>query len=620
METIKLTTAQALVKYLTNQYTMIDGEKVPLFAGVFGIFGHGNVTCLAEALERVQDKLPTWRGQNEQSMALAAVAYAKAKQRRQIMISTSSIGPGATNMVTACGVAMANRLPVFVISGDTFASRLPDPVLQQAEHFGNPTITVNDSFKATTRYWDRIVRPEQIMQSLPQAVSTLLDPADCGPVFLGLCQDTQAEAFDFPAVFFEEKVWNIARPRPDMDDLNQAVELLKSAKNPVIIAGGGVRYSGAEDALEAFAEKHNLPVTETVAGKASLLHGNSHFIGPIGVTGSKSANKCAEQADVILTIGTRLQDFTTGSWSIFHDDAKIININAARFDSVKHRSHAVVGDALVTLQEYSQQLGDWKSDDTWLSQCRQYRREWDEYIVEQKDLSPKNNSDVMTYAQVVGLINKLSGDNDYLVAAAGGLPGELNNCWDSKSKNSFDCEYGFSCMGYEISGGWGAAMARTNDTDDTIVMVGDGSYMMLPMDIYSSVLSGHKMIVIVCDNAGYAVINRLQQGQGGAGFNNLYEDCRIPNNNWKPVDFVQNAKSMGADAEYVSNADELADAFKRAKASDNTYVISINVQQYAWTDSDAWWEVGVPEVSPREQVRDARKALEKAKEKQRKGV
>ena len=620
METIKLTMAQALVQYLTQQYTVIEGEKVPLFAGVFGIFGHGNVTCFAEALERVQDNLPTWRGQNEQSMALAGIAYAKAKKRKQIMIATSSVGPGATNMVTACGVAMANRLPLLVISGDTFASRLPDPVLQQVEHFNNPTTTVNDSFKPVTRYWDRITRPEQILQSLPQAVATLLDPADCGPVFLGLCQDTQAEAYDYPAVFFEEKIWHTPRPRPDMDDLEKAVALLKSAKNPMIIAGGGVRYSDAENALEAFAKKHNLPVTETVAGKASLLYDNPNFIGPIGVTGSTSANQCAAQADVILAIGTRLQDFTTGSWSVFQDDAQFINMNTARFDSIKHRSHPVVGDALVSLHEYTSLLGDWQSHDKWLSECQSYRKNWNDYITNQKDLSPKNNSDVLTYAQVVGLVNGLAGDNDYLVAAAGGLPGELNNCWDSKSKNSFDCEYGFSCMGYEIAGGWGAAMARTNQTDDTIAMVGDGSYMMLPMDIYSSVLSGHKMIVVVCDNAGYAVINRLQEGQGGAGFNNLYKDCRIPNNNWQPVDFVQNAKSMGADAEQVHTANELTEAFKRAKASDNTYVISIAVQQHAWTDSDAWWEVGVPEVSPRKQVNDARDELEKAKQNQRKGV
>ncbi len=619
MTTIKLTAAQALVKYLINQYTVIDGVQVPLFAGIFGIFGHGNVTCFAEALERVQDVLPTWRGQNEQGMALAGVAYAKAKNRRQIMIATSSVGPGATNMVTACGVAMANRLPLLVISGDTFASRLPDPVLQQVEHFNNPTITVNDSFKSVTRYWDRLTHPEQVLHTLPQMMATLLDPADCGPVFLGMCQDVQAMAYDYPQVFFEPKIWYISRNRPDTQSVSQAVQVLKSANKPLIIAGGGVRYSGAHATLAHFAEKYRIPVAETVAGKASVLVDNPHFVGPIGTTGSSSANACAGDADVIVSIGCRLQDFTTASWSVFSQNAQIIGINTALFDAVKHRSIAVVGDALVSLQDITAELGDWQAPVSWLQTAQNHRAKWNTYIKSQKDLSPKNKQDTLTYAQVVGVIKQHSGDNDYLVAAAGGLPGEVNTCWDSTALDSFDCEYGFSCMGYEISGGWGAAMARTNNVDDTIVMVGDGSYMMMNQDIYSSVLSGHKMIVVVCDNAGYAVINRLQTGQGGKGFNNLYQDCRT-SGKWQPVDFVQNAKSMGADAEHVITAEQLAAAFKRAKQADKTYVISVCVQQHAWTESGAWWEVGVPEVSPLVSINEARKNLDEAKKRQRKGV
>ncbi len=619
MTTIQLTAAQALVKYLTHQYTVIDGQQVPLFAGVFGIFGHGNVTCFAEALQRVQDVLPTWRGQNEQGMALAAIAYAKAKNRRQMMIATSSVGPGATNMVTACGVAMANRLPLLVLSGDTFASRLPDPVLQQVEHFHNPTTTVNDSFKAVTRYWDRLTHPEQLMHTLPQMMAVLTDAADCGPVFLGMCQDVQAMAYDYPEVFFTQNIWHPVKNRPDTDSVQRAAQVLKTADKPLIIAGGGVRYSGAHRALADFADKHCIPVAETVAGKASLVVDNPHFVGPIGTTGSASANACAAAADVVVSIGCRLQDFTTASWTVFNQYAQIIGINAARFDAVKHRSIPVVGDALVSLQHMTDALGDWQAPTAWLQTAQAHRAEWHRYIASQKDLPPKNSDHTLTYAQVVGVINTLAGDNDYLVAAAGGLPGEVNTCWDSRSTDSFDCEYGFSCMGYEISGGWGAAMARSNDTDDTIVMVGDGSYMMLNMDIYSSVLSGHKMIVIVCDNGGYAVINRLQVGQGGKGFNNLYQDCRIAGD-WQPVDFVQNAKSMGADGEFVTTAEQLGEAFKRAKQADKTYVISIPVQQHAWTESGAWWEVGVPEVSPLASVNAARKQLELGKQNQRKGV
>ena len=331
--TIRLTMAQAVVRWLTAQFTEIDGQRIPLFAGVFGIFGHGNVTCLSEALEAVQDQLPTWRGQNEQSMALAAIGFAKAKRRRQIMVATSSIGPGALNMVTAAGTAHANRLPVLLIAGDTFTNRLPDPVLQQVEHFNNPTLTVNDAFKAVTRYWDRITHPAQIIASLPQAVGAMLDPADCGPAFLALPQDTQELAFDYPVEFFEERVWTIPRPRPDRKSLADAAKLLKTAKKPLIIAGGGVRYSGAEEAVAKFAAERGIPVVETIAGKGGLTHYHPVHAGPIGIIGSTSANALAEEADVIVAIGTRLQDFTTGSWTAFSRDARFISINAARFEA-----------------------------------------------------------------------------------------------------------------------------------------------------------------------------------------------------------------------------------------------------------------------------------------------
>ena len=358
--TIRLTMAQAVVEWLAQQFTEVDGTRVPLFPGVFGIFGHGNVSCLSEALEAVKDRLPTWRGQNEQSMALAATAFTKGKRRRQIMVAASSIGPGALNMVTAAGTAHANRLPLLLLAGDTFTTRIPDPVLQQVENFGDPTMTVNDAFKPVTRYWDRISHPAQILSSLPQAVAAMLDPADCGPAFISLPQDTQEIAFNYPKAFFEPQLWSIPRPRPDRRKLAEAVELLKTAKKPLIIAGGGVRYSLAEDAVAAFAVKHGIPIVETIAGKGCLTHYHEAHAGPIGIVGSTSANTLAGEADVILAVGTRLQDFTTGSWTVFSQTARFISINTARFDAIKHRAVAVVGDALETVGELTQALGDWK--------------------------------------------------------------------------------------------------------------------------------------------------------------------------------------------------------------------------------------------------------------------
>ena len=614
MNTIKLTMAQALVKYLCAQKTLLDGLEVPLFGGVFGIFGHGNVTCLAEALEAVQDQLPTWRGQNEQSMALAAVAYAKAKKRRQIMVATSSIGPGATNMVTAAGVAHSNRLPLLLLSGDTFMTRLPDPVLQQVEHFNNPSLTVNDAFKAVTRYWDRIVKPEQLLQSLPQAVATLLDPADCGPVFLALPQDVQAEAFDYPEVFFEPVVHRVSRLRPDLEALKTAAELLQTAQKPLLIAGGGVHYSLATGQLAEFAEKHNIPVVETIAGRAVLEHTHPMNAGPLGVIGSSSANALAEDADVVLAVGTRLQDFTTGSWSVFGNESmRLIALNATRFDAHKHRALALLGDALVGLQELSEQLGEWRAPDSRRQQAEQVYAAWNETIDQH---SGPTNAEVPSYAHVVGAINRLCEPTDLALTAAGGLPGELCKNWKAKSVGTFDCEFGFSCMGYEIAGGWGAKIA--DPKRDVIVFTGDGSYLMMNSDIYSSVLTGHKLIIVVCDNGGFAVINRLQNFKGSASFNNLIKDCRIEQE--IRVDFVQHAQSMGAGGEWVQSITELEQAFQRAKQSDKTYVIAIKTHAHQWTPGDAWWDVGVPEVSPRAEVRQARADHEQGQKKQRLGV
>jgi 3D-(3,5/4)-trihydroxycyclohexane-1,2-dione acylhydrolase (decyclizing) len=614
MKTIRLTMAQALVRYLVNQHTMIDGKKEPVFPGVFAIFGHGNVTCLGEALESVRDVMPTWRGQNEQSMGLAAVAFAKASRRRQIMVATSSIGPGCTNFLTAAGTAHSNRLPVLFLSGDTFSNRLPDPVLQQVEHFQDPTMTVADAFKSCTRFWDRITHPAQLMVSLPQAVATMMDPATSGPAFIALPQDIQAVAYDYPEVFFEEKIHRSPRPRPDQDSIAEAAAILKSAQKPMIVAGGGVFYSGAVATLTSFAEKHGIPVTETIAGRSQMLHDHKLNAGPLGVIGSSSANALAAEADVVLAVGTRLQDFTTGSWSVFGNESmQLIAINAASFDAHKHRALSVVGDAKVGLEDLSSALGNWAGSPAWIETAQGHYAEWNRTVDQH---SGPSDAVPPSYGQVVGAINRSCDSTDLALTAAGGLPGELCKNWKTRSIGTFDCEFGFSCMGYEIAGGWGAKMA--DPSRDVIVFVGDGSYLMLNSDIYSTVLTGHKMIVIVCDNGGFSVINRLQNFKGSASFNNLLQDCKVEN--LQGVDFVQHATSMGALGEQVESIAELEAAFKRAKAADRTYVICIKTQPSQWTPGDAWWDVGVPEVSDREEVRQARSDHSEGQKRQRLGV
>lgn len=607
---MKLTTAQAIVKYLIAQRTVIDGRDAPLFPGVYGIFGHGNVTCLGHALEEEREALPVWRGQNEQGMALAAVGFAKAMRRRQIMVATSSIGPGATNMITAAGVAMSNRLPILLIAGETFQSRIPDPVLQQVEHFGDPTITVNDGFKSVTRYWDRITRPEQVLHSLPHAVATMLDPATCGPAFLALPQDVQAESFDYPDEFFAVQVREAPRPRADLTQLQRAAEAIRSAERPLIICGGGVHYSGAEAELQAFAEAFNVPVVETVAGKASLLAAHPLNAGPVGVTGCEGANDLAARADVVIAVGTRLQDFTTGSWTGFDRSARFVGINAAGFDAIKHSSLPVVSDAREALRELTPMLDGWGVAEEWTDRASRNTQGYHAYI--DKIAAPAETGPI-TYAQVVGAVDRNAKPTDYALTAAGGFPGELNNGWRAKGLDSFDAEYGFSCMGYEISGAWGAKMAMPDR--EVFVFVGDGSYLMMNSDLYSSVLSGHKLIVLVCDNGGFAVINRLQVNQGGASYNNLIADTN--HTNLVYVDFAAHAASMGCLSETINSVAELEEAIERARAADRTYVIAMNVSAYDWTEGGNFWEVGVPEVSNRPSVLDAHDAVASGKQAQR---
>lgn len=612
-----MTMAQALVDYLAAQHIEEEttGKAVPLFGGVFGIFGHGNVTCLADALYSARDRLPTWRGQNEQAMVLAAAAYSKAKRRRQIFVCTSSIGPGATNMLTGAALAHANRLPVLLLSGDTFANRLPDPVLQQVENFNDPTMTVNDAFRPLTRYWDRINKPQQIVSSLPQAVATMLDAGDCGPAFIALPQDVQGEAFDCPERFLQPVTHRFLRPRPDAERLQAAAALLRSAKKPLLISGGGVHYSLAAAVLKAFADKHQIPVVETIAGRAALLHDEASNFGPIGVIGSSSANALAAQADVVLAVGTRLQDFTTGSWSVFgaRDDFHLITLNAARYDACKHGAVAVVGDARVGLEELSAQLDNWQAAATWLETARQYRTDWNQTVDEAIAVT---GDEPPSYAQVVGAVNRAAHVGDLALTAAGGFPGELCKTWRPQAVGDFDCEFGFSCMGYEIAGGLGAKMALPQR--EVFVLVGDGSYLMMNSDILSSVMTRHKLIIVVCDNGGFAVINRLQNFKGAASFNNLFADCHQT----KPlqVDFVSHAKSMGAEGEEANTMAELEAALTRARAADKTYLICVRSHPSQWTPGDAWWDVGMPEVSRQEGVAAARQAHEEGRAGQRRGV
>ncbi|MGA9251957.1 MAG: 3D-(3,5/4)-trihydroxycyclohexane-1,2-dione acylhydrolase (decyclizing) [Roseobacter sp.] len=618
-KTIKLTTAQAIIRYLNAQFIEIDGKKVRLCGGGFGIFGHGNVTCLGEALYEVRDTLPLYRGQNEQSMGFAAAAYAKYHLRRRFMLCTASAGPGTANLLTSAALAHANRLPMLMLCGDTFLTRLPDPVLQQLEHYGNPALGLNDAFKAVSRYWDRITHPAQIIQSLPAALATMLDPADCGPAFICLPQDVQGWAYDYPVELFAKKTHRIRRQTPDALEIADAAMTLKSAQRPVIIAGGGVQYSGAVAELTAFAEAHHIPVIETIAGRANLHDTHPLNIGPVGVTGSDSANAVAEKADVILSVGCRLQDFTTGSWTAFAKDAQIISLNAARHDAGKHMALPVVGDAKLGIEAIGAAMSDYKAPDAWTSFAQDARKKWAAYVA--KNVKPGNRPN--SYAQAIGVVNALCDKRDRVVAAAGGLPAEVTANWRTLDIGTVDVEFGFSCMGYEIAGGWGARIAQSEaePDQDTIVFCGDGSYLLMNSDIYSSVLTQKKMIVLVLDNGGFAVINKLQNNTGNQSFNNLFKDApTVP----EPfaVDFAAHAASMGANATRVDNPAELAHAFKAAKAADKTSVIVMNVDAYdGWTtQGHTWWEVGTPEVSDSATVRDAHADWEATRSKQRKGV
>jgi 3D-(3,5/4)-trihydroxycyclohexane-1,2-dione acylhydrolase (decyclizing) len=608
-ETIRLTAAQAVVRYLAAQRTVIEGAEAPLFAGVWAIFGHGNVAGMGEALYHARETLPTFRAHNEQGMALAAVAFAKAKNRRQMMACTTSIGPGAMNMLTAAGVAHVNRLPVLLLPGDVFANRGPDPVLQQVEDFNDATVGVTDCFKPVSRWWDRITRPEQLLTSLPRAIQVLTDPAECGPVTLALCQDVQAEAFDYPLSFFAPRVRaTVRRPGADPDELARALAHLREAERPLVVAGGGVLHSEATETLAAFAARHRVPVAETQAGKSAVPWDHPQAVGSIGVTGTSVANTLAREADLILGVGTRLQDFTTGSRALVPGAAKLIQLNIQTFDSGKHGAVPLVGDAKRTLEDLSRALGDHAASAAWQARARALVAEWNAAV---DRVTAPGNLELPTDAQVVGAVNRAAGDDGVVVCAAGGLPGELHKLWRAKKPNGYHMEYGFSCMGYEIAGALGAKMALPDR--EVFVMVGDGSYMMLNSELQTSVMLGQKLIVTVLDNRGYGCINRLQQVCGGAEFNNLIRDVdHKASESW--IDFAAHARSLGAEAEKVTGIGELEPALERAKAAKGTYVVVIDTDPVPTTEEGGfWWDVAVPEVSQRPQVERAREGYLEAR-------
>ncbi|WP_040815219.1 3D-(3,5/4)-trihydroxycyclohexane-1,2-dione acylhydrolase (decyclizing) [Nocardia concava] len=592
---MKCTTAQALVAWLIAQRSQtLDGREVPLFPAVFGIFGHGNVLGLGTALAERREEIPVWRGHTEEGMALAAVGLAKATQRRQVGIATSSIGPGALNMVTAAGVAHANRLPLLLLPGDTFVSRAPDPVLQQVEHFGDPTITVNDAFRPVSRYFDRITRPEQLLATLPQMARVLTDPADAGPVVLALPQDVQAEVYDFPDALFEPVVHHVPRPRPDRRSVAEAARVLRQARRPLLVLGGGVRYSGAGERALEFALRHGIPVTETTAGRTLVPHEHALYAGPLGVTGAASANTLAAEADVVLAVGTRLQDFTTASWTVFAPEVRLVHINTARFDAVKHGALALTGDADATLHDLEPELHEWLTDPDWTARAAAVRADWDAHIDKLRAPTPG----IPSYAQIVGVVNELSGSSDYVMTASGGLPGELVGGWRAVGgAPTMDVEYGFSCMGYELAGAWGAAMAHPQGLVTTLL--GDGSYLMLNSELFSAAFAGHPLVAVVCDNDGYAVIARLQEGQGGQPFNNFYADCRTNHADPPRVDFAAHARALGCSVFTAGELGEFRDAYARARTAATVErrpaVVVVRTRPATWTEAGAWWEVGVPQ-------------------------
>ncbi|MFL6602788.1 MAG: 3D-(3,5/4)-trihydroxycyclohexane-1,2-dione acylhydrolase (decyclizing) [Steroidobacteraceae bacterium] len=615
MNRMRLTAAQATVRYLASQLVSDARQTLPYFAGVWAIFGHGNVAGLGEALHGVRDVLPTLRAHNEQGMAHAAIAFAKQMRRRRAMVCTTSIGPGATNLVTAAALAHVNRLPVLLLPGDVYASRRPNPVLQQVEDFADGTVSANDCLKPVSRYFDRISRPEQLLDALPRALAILLDPASCGPVTLAFCQDVQAEAFDFPASFFAPRLWSIRAPHADPGELERLANLLRTAKAPLIIAGGGVPYAraGTEAALAEFALRTGVPVAETQAGKGSLAWDHPLNLGAIGVTGSSAANAAAAKADLVVGLGTRLQDFTTGSRGLFGGpECRLVQVNISPYDAHKHAATSVVGDVGATIADLAALLADWRAPPSWTeaatARIAQWNEAWEEATAPVRSASA---TQFPTDAQVLGAVWRKAADDAVVVCAAGGLPGELHKLWRTRRPGGYHVEYGYSCMGYEIAGAVGVKMAEP--AREVHVLVGDGSYLMMNSELATAVMLGLKLIVTVLDNRGFGCINRLQKSTGAEPFNNLLADS-------PRLDFAAHAASLGARSQKVADLSQLEAALEQARAADRTCVIVIETDPDSATGAGgAWWDVAVPEVSDSKSVMEARAAYEDRIAKLRRG-
>ena len=605
MKTVRLTMTQALVRHLAAlRVELDDGSVVPYCGGTWAIFGHGNVAGLGEALWEQRKALSVYRAHNEQAMAHAAIAYAKANFRQRFMAVTTSIGPGATNLVTAAAMAHVNRLPVLLLPGDIFASRAPDPVLQQVEHFEQGDLSANDVFRPVTRYFDRLMRPEQILTALPRAIQVMTDPALCGPVCLALPQDVQAQAFDCPEDFLHPATLRMRRPEPDSVEFERALAALRSARRPLIVAGGGVLYSRAGEALAALAQRGGIPVGETQAGKSSLAWDHPLNLGSIGVTGSPAANDLAREADLIVGVGTRLQDFTTGSHSLF-GATRLLSLNVQGFDAAKRHGQALVCDARVGLVRLAGALGEWQADTAWTERARGAAAAWNARVTELTTALPRG--ELPYEAEVIGAVRDSAADSpqrDVVVCAAGTLPAELHKLWRAGHPGGYHMEYGYSCMGYEIAGGLGVKMARPDA--EVVVMLGDGSYLMLNSEIATSVMLGRKLVIVVLDNRGFGCIQRLQTASGGERFNNLLDDCIPEGGRDVRVDFAAHARSLGAEAVHVADVAALKTAMQRARAAKTTQVIVIDTTHTRGTDDGGWWwEVAIPETSQRREVNDA---------------
>jgi 3D-(3,5/4)-trihydroxycyclohexane-1,2-dione acylhydrolase (decyclizing) len=613
--TARMTVAQATIAFLKDQYSERDGKQQRFFGGCLGIFGHGNVAGIGQALEQYPG-LRYYLFRNEQAMVHAASAFAKTSFRMRTLVCTTSIGPGATNMVTGAATATVNRLPVLLLPGDIFARRNVAPVLQQLESPLTQDISVNDCFKPVSRYWDRIERPEQLLTSLPEAMRVLTSPVETGAVTISLPQDVQAEAFDFPEEFFRKRVWVIPRVRCDQSLLKRAAEWMQAAKRPLIVAGGGVLYSEAWEAFSKFAQVTGIPVCETQAGKGALPYDHPQQLGAVGVTGTPGANILAREADLIVGIGTRYSDFTSASKTAFqHPSVRFININVVDFDAYKHAALPLTGDARVTIEELQQAVGGYRVEESYRSRIEDFRARWENEVDRIYGL---RKDPPITQGEVVGVVNSLTEPSDILVCAAGSLPGDLHKLWRTRRPGGYHMEYGYSCMGYEIAGGLGAKMAEP--AREVYVLVGDGSYLMMAQEIVTSLQEGYKLNIILLDNHGFSSIGGLSRacGNEGMGTNYRYRLGEKYDGEVLPIDFVANAASLGAWTAQARTAEELKAALVSGRGQGRTSVVVVETSYDQRVPGyESWWDVPVAEVSERDTVKAARRGYEEARKKQR---